>query len=392
MRFWRELAHALWLGLRANLAQPRHLVLMLAGFAISSGVLVVLLTIPAGINAMAGNTGRDDIAVVTSGNFGGNGFDRKKAKRIQSLDGVARAGDGKPLVAPQYTAQIKLQNDAGGKDTVLIRGVTPTFWRVIGDTVDLTDGERFEQGHKQLIAGTQVARQHVYARTGASISQRTTSWDVTGEFDAGGSLWDSELWGGLSAVQDAYNGQGKVTAVWVRLTDADALEAFEDALQDDPQLDELTAVGQHAHYASKMVFVNTFAHSAALVLAIILGLGAVLSVSNAVSLSLGARRRDLATLRSMGYRAMALLPALVAEVLVIGLGCAAVLLLVGCVLLPHFGADSLAAGHSMHFALAVDPDVVIWTLIYVLVLGLLAALIPAWRVLRAPLAITLAGE
>lgn len=395
MRILREIATSLATGVATALARPRHILLIAFGFIAAGTTLAVLLTLPAGLRRLAGNTGSPDVAVVLSGNSlneSGGVFKPELAALVGSLPGIAHDVQGQPLVAPQFVANARLRRIDGTTATVLIRGVTPAFWDIVGHTTSMASGQRFAAGKDELIAGVAVARGFVALDTGATTSINRNPWHVTGEFAAGGGFWESELWTDMAALQSAYHAQGAITCLWVKLTSPAAFGAFKQALRDDPQAQGLHAILQRDYYTRQTSFLKYLITAAAEVIAVALGLGAILAIVNALGMALAARRRELAIQRAVGFRRGALAAALLVEVLVIGAACAAIAVLVAWVVVNGHEVGSSTGGSAIEFRMHVGVGVIGWTFVYVLILGVLSALWPIARAVRAPLSKTLQDE
>ncbi|TAL82543.1 MAG: ABC transporter permease [Rhodanobacter sp.] len=384
----REITGALRTGLAASLARPRHLLLTVSGFLIASLTLVALLAIPAGLDQVAARTGLADVALVLPGSTSdeSGGTIAPDLSRLASvLPGVALDRQGRPLVAPQFVVNAKLRRIDGTTSTVLVRGVTPVFWHVVGSSAHLSAGKRFGSGLNELIAGRGVARAFVGLDTGAKLSLNQTPWRVTGEFMAGGGLWESELWTDLGTLQAAYNAQGQITALWVKLSSPAAYRRYAAALHADSRLRSLQVLPQRDYYAARTAFLAKFVRIAAIVIASVLGLGAALAIVNALGMALTARRREINVLRAFGFRTFSVALALLIEVLVIGQCCAALALLLGRLLLNGHGVDSSTGSQAIRFSMDITPAVAGWVLAYIAVLGTLSALWPIWHVVRSPL-------
>jgi len=395
MAFLRETASSLATGLATALARPRHTLLIAFGFVIAGITLAVLLTLPAGLKRLAGNTGLPDVAVVLSGNSyeeSGASFKPEIAALVGSLPGVAHDAQGQPLVAPQFVVNARLRRIGGSTATVLVRGVTPVFWEVLGPATSMRSGQRFAAGNDELIAGVAATRGFVALDTGATTSINRNPWHVSGEFAAGGGFWESELWTDMAALQAAYHAQGAVTCLWVKLTSPAAFKAFRQALHDDPQTQGLHAMLQRDYYTEQTSFLKYLIVAATEGIAVALGLGAILAIVNALGMSLAARRRELAIQRAVGFRRAALALALLIEVLVIGAICATIAVLVAWFAVNGHEVGSSTGGSAIEFRMRVGSSVIGWTFVYVLILGVLSALWPIARAVRAPLTKTLQDE
>jgi len=395
MSLLREIAGSLKTGLFTSLARPRHTLLIAFGFVIAGITLTVLLTLPAGLKRLAGNTGMSDVAVVLSGNSfneSGASFKPELAALVGSLPGVAHGRQGQPLVAPQFVVDTRLRRTDGTTATVLVRGVTPVFWNIFGRAISMRSGRRFTAGKDELIAGVAAARGFVALDTGATTSVNHNPWHVTGEFAAGGGFWESELWTDMAALQSAYHAQGAVSCLWVKLTSPEAFNTFEQALHDNPQTQGLHALRQRDYYTQQTEYLKYLITVAVQGTAVALGLGAILAIANALGMALVARRRELAIQRAVGFRRGALAAALLVEVLVIGAVCAAVALLVAWLAVNGHEVGSSTGGSAIEFRMHVGAGVVGWTFAYVLILGVLSALWPIARAVRAPLTRVLQDE
>jgi putative ABC transport system permease protein len=396
MAFLREIASSLSTGLAMALARPRHTLLIASGFIIASVTLAVLLTLPAGLRRLAGNTGSPDVAVVLPGNVfaseSNGSVQPESAALVGSLPGVAHGRQGQPLVASQFVMKTRLRRTDGTTATVLVRGITPVFWDVVGHAVSMQSGRRFATGKNESIAGVAVARGFVALDTGATTTIHKSPWRVSGEFAAGGGFWESELWTDMAGLQSAYHAQGTVTCLWVKLTSPAAFEGFKKALHDNPQTQGLQAVRQPDYYIGQTEFLKSLITVAAEGVALALGLGAILAIVNALGMALAARRRELAIQRAVGFRRSALVASLLAEVLIIGAVCAGVAVLVAWFVVNGHEVGSSTGGSAIEFRMHVGASVAGWTFAYVLALGVSSALWPIARAVRAPLTRALQDE
>jgi putative ABC transport system permease protein len=396
MAFLRETISTIATGFSTALARPRHTLLIAFGFIIAGITLAVLLTLPAGLKRLAGNTGFPDVAIVLPGNAFANEttstFNPKLAALVSSLPGIAHGDRGQPLVAPQFVVNTRLRRTDGTTATVLVRGVTPGFWNVVGQGVSMHSGRRFAAGKDELIAGVAAARSFVALDTGATTSINKNPWHVSGEFAASGGFWESELWTDMAALQSAYHAQGAMTCLWVKLTSPAAFDIFKNALHDDPQTQGLHAVLQRAYYTDQTSFLKYLITAAAEGIAVALGLGAILAIVNALGMALVARRRELAIQRAVGFRRTALAAALLVEVLMIGTVCAGIAVLVAWLTVNGHEVGSSTGGSAIQFRMHVGAGVIGWTFAYVLVLGVLSSIWPISRAVRASLTRTLQDE
>lgn len=391
----RESGYALLLGLASSVRRPRNLLLSAAGFLIAAITLLVLLSIPAGLDRLAGQTGRDTIVMVLDASAQSESISALSPETVQlisTLPGLAKDPSGNPLLAPQFVTSTKLQRVDGSNVDVLMRGVTPQFWNVIADSVHVVNGGKPSAGINAVIAGRSVATTQNGLHTGSSLPLRGMNWNVSGMFDANGAVWDSEIWTDFQALQSAFNAQGQVSSVWVQLASPDDSDSFLAAFKEDRRLNSARTMRQHDYYAEQIGFIAAFVRIAAAGIACVLGLGAILAITNALGMALQMRRGEIATLRALGFRSSRLAIALLFEVLTVGAASAMLAIFVGWMLLRGWSIDSSTGAYTISFQMDIPWRVMVWTLVYSLALGVLSAAWPITQTIRAPLVNALKAE
>ncbi|HET8553775.1 MAG TPA: FtsX-like permease family protein [Rhodanobacteraceae bacterium] len=387
MSDWREYRGALQTGLLSAMKRPRHLMLVCAGFFIASATLLVLLTLPAGLHKLAGHTGRDDVVVIVPQGIdeGSHDFSAEQVRLLDTLPGVARDATGHPLIAPQFVAYAKLQRKDGSIGTVLLRGVTPVFYRILGSTLTLGNSHRPRAGHDEFVAGSSVANSYVALDPGGNVRIGHQLMQSVGVFHAGTGFWNSELWMSQDVLQALYNSPGAITSVWVKLRSPAAYHQFKQALRSHRSLDGVQATRQTVFYEGQTRFLGRFIHIATVSVAVVLGLGAILAITNALSLALAARHHELAIMRATGYGSTALGWALVTEVWVLCAACVGIVTLVTFLFWNGHTINSSTLLHAIQFKAQLSEEVVGLTLLYTLLIGTLSALAPIRRAVRVPL-------
>lgn len=381
---WLRQTFALFLlGLATTLARPRQALMSASGFVIAAFALVALLTLPASMARLAAQTGLADIAVIVP--QAGTNPAPDQITALGNLPGVARDAGQRALISAQLTLDIRLRRHDGSRADVRLRGLDEPAWALLGEHVERVRGRHVRTGVNELLAGTAVAGQFVGLEPGHQVMVQETPWEVTGHFAAGASLWESELWMDLGALQAAWRTPARVNEIWVKLEHPGAFEAFRAALQADASLRGLTAIPQPAYYRFQIGFIQRFAQVAAWAVALVLGLGAALVVANALHLAFLARVRDTAMLRTLGFRRHTLLGALMLEVLAIASVSALIALALGWLLLDGRTFATATATQAIQLNLGVTWQMAGAVFAYTLLLAACAALWPIWHSLRVPL-------
>ena len=95
----------------------------------------------------------------------------------------------------------------------------------------------FQPGLSELIVGKNATTTYTGLTLGNTISLGSTKWQIVGIFDAGGSAFDSEMWGDIHLISGAFKlPDTYFSSATVHLTSAGALQQFKDAVTSDPRL------------------------------------------------------------------------------------------------------------------------------------------------------------
>jgi len=391
MNLLRQIRPLLILLLGFHRQRPRDSLLMSAGFIISAAALAVMLAIPSGIERIAGTTGQEDIAIVIFDSVMNSedtgALSPEEIAVVSGLPQVVRAADGRALVAPQALAHAKLTQADGVGNSVLLRGVTPVIWEVLGQDAVHTE-TRIQEGQRQLLVSRTLAQRFPELNEPeVTIQQR--SWNVVGVLDAGGNLWESEIWTDLSAVQATYNRPGRVSSLWVKLASPDDLPGFVQAVKDDPRLQKLKVIGQREYYQQKTGLVSRFAWYAALGVSILLGAGAILAISTTLSMALDKRRREMATLRALGFDNIAVGLASLLDVLLAGMIATLLAVWVTYLILDGRPFGTASGNLAIYAQFSIGAEVMKNVMLYSLILGVSSAALPLWKTVKGKLVDTL---
>ncbi|QOJ14937.1 MAG: ABC transporter permease [Planctomycetia bacterium] len=304
--------------------------------------------------------------------------------RLAQLAGVALSTEsGEPLISPELYWQTQLPRLRDGGKTranVALRGVTMRAFEVHRNIRLL--GECFSVGEPQVIVGRAAATQFAGLSVGDVIRigvGESREFRVVGHFDAGGGPMESEIWMYLPAMQSAYLRNGYSSAA-VRLNNPASASAAIEQVRSAPI--ELSAEREADYWQSQTSNVR-FYQAVCFVLVAIMSLAAAFALANTMYASVAGRAREIAMLRTIGYRPFQILLGFVLESVLLSLvggalgciACAAYLELVGSTK-DMFGSSTFT---TMAFDIRLTPLLVGWSLASVAAIGVIGALPPAWR-------------
>lgn len=366
--------------------RPRDTLLMGAGFAIATAALAVMLAIPAGIDRIAGRTGQPDIALVLSNGAldeAGSSLSPEQVALVSHLPHVERDASGRPLAAPQFLANAKLSRTDGQTTSVLMRGISADTWEIIEPARINVPVKPREGAREMATSATLVAQFPELARSQVDI--QGSSWQRIGAFSAAGNLWESEIWTDLSALQAAYNRPGRVSSLWLKLDSPDMLPALRAAATDDPRLQGVRILGQIEYYEQQVGFLTQLARSAALGVSLLLGAGAILATSTTLGMVLERRRKEMATLRALGFSDTAVGTALLLDLLAIGALVSLATFGIVHVFLDGASFGTSSVNQAVYARFVVDAEVMTAVFGYALLVGLASAAMPLRKVMSGRL-------
>jgi putative ABC transport system permease protein len=297
---------------------------------------------------------------------------------------VARDAQDRPLVSADVIVLISLpRKDGNGEANVVMRGIS-AIGMELRPQVKLKEGRWFTPGKRELAVSSRLAGRFANFELGQSIRTSGKELTVVGWFDGGGSAFDSEIWMDADEARAVFDREN-YSSMLVRVADGASRASLTNRIETDKRL-SLRADPETAYYASQsksagmFVFLGNF-------LAIAMSIGAVFAAMNTMYASVGARTREIGTLRVLGYRRSAILLSFILE----GAFLALIGGVFGCVtawaLHLYFGTTGTMSFESfseMMFRFRVTPALVGQGLIFSVLVGIFGSLLPAIRASRLP--------
>lgn len=363
-------------------------IVALVGIAGVVTVLIGVLSIGEGFRAVLDQSGAADVAIVLRGGATdemGSNLSLEQTRLIADASGVARDADG-AIAAPELYVVVDVPLRATGTGAnVPLRGASPNSSKLRQD-FRIVEGSMFTPGKFEVIVGRGAVKQFAGLTVGSKLRWGTTDWTVTGIFADRGSVAESEIWTDVSALQGAYNRGNSYQSMRVRLTSADALQPFKDALTSDPRLN-LKVFTEKQFYEEQSRTLTTLVRTLGTAIAVLMGLGAVFAALNTMYSAVASRTREIATLRALGFGSVPVVVSVLVEALFIGLIGGAAGMLISYFSFNGMRASTMnfATFSQITFAFTVTPALLIQALIYALALGLIGGLLPSLRAAKLPI-------
>jgi ABC-type lipoprotein release transport system permease subunit len=362
-----------------NLGQRRVSTALTAlGIALVAWVFIFTLALAGGFEAALRSTGSPENAIVVrSGSTAEltSIITRESAAAIQSQPEIARAPDGQPLSTAELLVVWNLPRKSGTTTNVVVRGIGPKS-TALRPNVRLIAGRMFRPGLDEVVVGTMVAKRFQNCSLGDKLKLAGREWNVVGVFDAGGTSYDSEIWGDVELFMPVFD-RPVFQSVILRLDDPSHLAALKKRLEADPRM-SASVHREDQFYAAQSGTLAGLLRTLGTFVTLIMALGAIFGALNTMYASVGARTKEIGTLRAIGFsRGAVLLSVLVESTLLALLGGA-----LGCLLaLPvrtfTTSTMSYATFSELAFRFDVTPMMLVAGLVFSAAMGLVGGFFPA---------------
>jgi ABC-type antimicrobial peptide transport system permease subunit len=371
--------------LRSSTSRRLTTVITMLGIALVVFVFTAVLMMANGVQKTLRSTGSDDnIIVVRKAAMSEimSILDREAAGIVVNLPQVARFADGRPMSSKEVVVIINLDKlGADGISNVTVRGVEEAAFQ-LRPQVRIVEGRMFRWGAREVIAGAGITDRFVGAQIGETVKFGGDVWTVVGIFDSEGSGFDSELWGDLNQIADAFR-RSSLSTVTARLKNPDDFSDVASAFESDNRLQYFTAKREKKFFEEQSEMMATFIRILGIFITVIFSTGATIGAMITMYGSVANRTVEIGTMRALGFYRRSILLAFLIESIVLSLGGGAVGLALAS-LLQFFTISTLNFGSfsELAFSFALSPRIVTQSLGFSLLMGLLGGFLPSVRAAR----------
>jgi putative ABC transport system permease protein len=357
------------------------------GIALVVFVLASAQMLSHGIRNTLGKSGNADRALVLR-----KGSDAELSSNIESrlvnlilaAPGVKRDASGQPEGVGEIMLVLALEKAGatGQVSNVALRGL-PSNAVELRDDLKITAGRAFRAGADEVIIGKRLAGQFQGLKLGESFElKKNRKVQVVGVFEAGGSSHESEIIGDVELVRTSFGREGQVSSVVVKLESPSKFDAFKSAMEHDKQLG-LAAFSEPAYYQKQSEGTATLVTFLGGAIVFFFSVGATIGAMITMYAAVSHRRREIGTLRALGFSRMTVLSSFLLEAVLLTLigGAVGALASLGMGLV-HFSMMNMASWSEVTFSFDPSPSILLSALTVGGCMGLLGGFLPAFRAAR----------
>lgn len=360
-------------------------VITLVGIALVVFVFTAVLMMAYGIQKTLIATGSSDNVMVIRKAANGeisSLVDGDTQNIIRTLPHIKTTSDGRQIISNEPVVVINLERKNGGMSNVTVRGVSPLVLE-LRPQVKIIQGRMFNFGLKELIAGRSINSRFLGANIGDVVNFAGDKWKVVGIFDTDGSGFDSEMWGDSQQLLSSFNRGSTVSSVTFKLDNVDNFESFKRAFEVDRRLQQFEPKIEKRFFEEQSELMATFIRYLGIFITIIFSFGAIIGAMITMYSAVANRTVEIGTLRALGFKRRSILSAFMAESLMISIAGWAIGILLASIL-SFFRISTLNFGSfsELEFSFALSPSIVISSLIFSVIMGILGGFLPSVRAAR----------
>src|ERR1700747_3349244 len=211
-----------------NLKLRKGLTIMTAlGIALTVTTVVFLMALLAGLKQAFVTSGDPlNVLVLRKGSTAelSGGFDETLFPPLKNLPGIAKDSKGEPMASGEWVVVIVLpRKDGTGEVNVTVRGMMPDgleMRQLPGadkqSSVKLAAGRWFQTGQREVVVSKSIRDRFSHANIGDTMQFGKGSWKVVGIFDAGGSAYESEVWGDVHQMASDFDRTEGYSSAYLR--------------------------------------------------------------------------------------------------------------------------------------------------------------------------------
>ena len=349
------------------------------GMALVVFVFATVLMLEEGLRKTLVETGSPDNVVVTRRSAETeiqSVISRDQAAIVESQPEVAYGINNIRLTSKESVVLISLTRRGSDKSSnVLIRGVGETGI-LLRPQVKIVSGRMLKPGLSEIIAGKNIADRYNGAGIGEKLYFGKREWTVVGIFDAGNTGFDSEIWGGVDQLMQAFR-RPVYSSIILKMNDPTKFQALKTRIEGDPRL-TLGAKKESIFYAEQSQVLSNFIRYLGVALSGFFSVGAIIGAMITMYASVANRIMEIGTLRALGFRRNNILSAFLTESLILG----AVGGIIGLILASFMQFFTISTMNwqsfsELAFSFTLNSSIIIKSLVFALIMGLIGGFLPA---------------
>lgn len=388
MKFLRETSMLILTGLQS--LRQRWIAASVTVVSVTAvvGVLASLLSMREGAAIFSGSSSAPNQMVVLSRgatNPTQSSLSRDTVHMVEGAPGVKHAPGGKPLVYSSSMVSVDAIKKDGKRGSVYLVGFTPGV-ALVQSEIHIVEGRMYRPAVHELVVSDPIRKMYRGMEIGKHLILRGTDWTIVGVFAGNDSVGDSVLRADAETVMSAFS-RNTFQQTTVQLESPAVIPAFKAYVASNPTTNvdvktlEQSFKDNFGQLNGLLTFVAYFVGG-------IMASGAIFGALNSLYASVDSRRREIATLRAIGFGGKPVVIAVLVEGMLLALPGA----FIGAAIAFLLFNGNVVSTAGLIFKLKVTPHLLVVSVLWALAIGLIGGSLPAFRAARLSVAAALRGS
>lgn len=357
--------------------------LTVGGLALVVFVYAAVLMLDEGLRQTLVQTGSDDNVVITrksSGTEVQSGIERNQAAIVETQPEIM-IDNGVAQISRETVVIIGLAKASTNVLTnVQLRGVSQTGIK-LRPQVKISKGRWFKPGSAEIVVGKSIAERFPDADLGGALRFGQREWIVVGLLDSNKSAFDSEVWGDVDQLMQAFR-RVAYSSVIFALNDGAAFDRVKQRIESDQRL-TLEAKRERVFYAEQSEVLSKFISYLGLTLSVIFSIGATIGAMITMYAAVANRTGEIGTLRALGFRRSSIMATFLMESIFLALvGGGVGIFLASFMQFFTISTMNWQTFAELAFTFTLTPKIILNALLFSLSMGVLGGFLPAARASR----------
>ena len=307
---------------------------------------------------------------------------RNQADVVKADRAIMTDSTGAPVFASELVVLINQPRRSNGDETnITVRGVNEMSLK-LRPQVRIVQGRMWRPGTSEIIAGRKAAENFVGCGLGETVRFGQRQWTVVGVFEANGSGFESEVWGDVDQLMDAFQ-RPVFSSLIFRLKNPDDLPVVKSRIESDPRV-TLQVKPEIQYYREQSEVFANFIQVLGTVISIVFSLGAIVGAMITMYAAVANRTREIGTLRALGFSRTSVLTAFLAEAIIIALvGGIIGILFANLLAFREVSTTNFSTFAEVAFSFRMSPQIAMEALGFALIMGIIGGFLPAVRAARS---------
>lgn len=372
--------------LRNLTARKLTTTLTVLGIGLVVFVFSAVLMLANGFRKTLATTGEvDNVIFLRKGSNGEltSGIPRSQANVLRAQQEAFSMNDGGPLVAGEIVVINNLRKRANDQPSnIVVRGVSEESL-TLRAKAKIIKGRMWQPGTSEIITGKGVAEKFKGCGLGESVRMGMRDWQVVGIFAAGGSSFESEIWGDVEQFMQAFR-RPVFSSLTMKMNDPAKFEEMKTRIESDPQL-TVDVKRELDFYEEQSQSLGRFIQILGLTITIVFSFGAMAGAVITMYSAVANRASEIGTLRALGFKRRNILASFLIECILISLiGGGLGILFAALLQFVNISTTNWSTFSEVVFGFSLSPGIIVGSLLFSIIMGLIGGFAPAVRAARMP--------